>query len=75
MSRKGQLLRGEKWYNLYRDAEGNLLPVIANDKQKMANVNLFLEARAKEKEEAKDYPKENINLPPEERKPKSKEKK
>ena len=56
MSIKGQILRGEKWYNLYRDANGNLLPVIANDKQKMANVNLFLETLKKE-EEAKVKPK------------------
>lgn len=56
MSKQGQILRGEKWYNLYRDGEGKLLPVIANDKSKMVEVNIFLETVKKE-EEAKVKPK------------------
>ena len=59
MSRQGQLLRGEKWFNLYRDKEGKLLPVIANDKDKMIDVNLYLEAlKAEEEAKVKPKPKE-----------------
>ena len=72
MSRQGQILRGEKWYELY-SKDGVLPDFIANDKNKMANVCLYLETLKKE-EEVKDYPEENINLPPEERKPKPKSK-
>ena len=50
MSYKGQYLRGEKWYLMNRDSEGNLLPKIADDKNKMIDVNLYLEAVKKEKE-------------------------
>ena len=51
MSRQGRLLRGEKWWNLNRDASGNLTGAILKDGQKMVNINLFLEAMKKEKEE------------------------
>ena len=57
MSMKGRLLRGEKWWNLNRDANGNLTAAVQKDPQKMANINLFLEAMKKEKE-AKEEPKE-----------------
>ncbi len=50
MSYKGRYLRGEKWYLMNRDAEGNLKDVIANDENKMADVNVYLEAVKKDKE-------------------------
>ncbi len=50
MSYKGQYLRGEKWYLMNRDANGNLKPNVADDKNKMIDVNLYLEAVKKEKE-------------------------
>ncbi len=52
MSYKGQYLRGEKWYHLFRDADGDLLPNVAEDENKMSDVKLYLEAVKKEKEEA-----------------------
>jgi len=53
MSMKGRLLRGEKWWNMNRDANGNLNEAIQKDFQKMVNINLFLEAMKKEEEERK----------------------
>ena len=50
MSMKGRLLRGEKWWNLNRDANGDITGAILKDTQKMANINLFLEAMKAEKE-------------------------
>ena len=57
MSMKGRLLRGEKWWNLNRDANGDLKGNILKDAQKMANINLFLEAMKKEKEAKEVKPK------------------
>ena len=51
MSSKGKLLRGEKWFLMNRDKEGNLLKVIKEDATKMVDVNLFLEAKKREDEE------------------------
>ena len=51
MSYKGQYLRGEKWYHLNRDADGNLLPVITNDEEKMKDVNVYLKSMEKAKAE------------------------
>lgn len=42
MSYIGSLTRGSKWYNLNRDAEGNLTEVITNDLNKMIDINLYL---------------------------------
>ena len=55
MSYKGQYLRGEKWFLMNRDADGNLLKVITDDKDKMIDVELYLKAveEAKPKEVTK----------------------
>ena len=61
MSYKGSYLRGEKWYLMNRDADGNLKKVISEDPNKMKDVNIYLksieEAKKKvapeEKEETK----------------------
>jgi len=48
MSRKGQLLRGEKWFLMNRDSDGNLKKFIEKDEEKMKDINLYLETRATE---------------------------
>ena len=53
MSFKGQVLRGEKWFLMNRDANGVLLPVVANDKDKMIDVNIYLEEKKRVEEEKK----------------------
>lgn len=58
MSYKGQVLRGEKWFNLYRDADGNLLPNISEDENKMVDVNAYLESKKKVEETKKKDSKE-----------------
>ena len=45
MSRKGSILRGEKWYLMNREADGTLKKCIAEDKDKMIDVNAYLQAR------------------------------
>jgi len=45
MSVKGQLLRGEKWFLMNRDADGKLNNKIQKDIDKMIDINLYLEAR------------------------------
>ena len=57
MSLKGQILRGEKWYIMNRDAEGNLKPNVAENKNKMIDVKLYLEAVKKEEATKKEEPK------------------
>jgi len=55
MSKKGQFLRGEKWFHLSRDVDGNLKKAIKEDKDKMIDINYYLETiKSKEvKEETK----------------------
>jgi len=49
MSHEGKLRRGEKWYN-QRD-NNNVLPEgIANDPEKMKDVNYYLENKDKKEE-------------------------
>lgn len=48
MSFKGSYLRGEKWYHLSRDADGNCTE---KDPNKLIDVNIYLEAVKKKKEE------------------------
>ena len=43
MSHEGQLSRGLKWWKNNRDLDGNLLPVISTDSDKMLDVNYYLE--------------------------------
>jgi len=50
MSRKGQLLRGEKWFLMNADAKGNLPESITSSKDMMADINLYLETIKKEEE-------------------------
>ena len=45
MSNKGQYLRGEKWYLMNRDVNGNLKEEITKDVQKMADVQVYLDAQ------------------------------
>ena len=52
MSDKGKYSRGEKWFDLHRDLDGNLEPVITEDPNKMVDVNFYLEQK-KKKEETK----------------------
>lgn len=52
MSLKGQILRGEKWYLMNRDADGNLTAGIKKDVNKMKEITLYLEARDPEPVEA-----------------------
>ena len=48
MSYKGSYLRGEKWYTLSRDADGNCTE---KDPNKLKDINIYLEAvKAKEAE-------------------------
>lgn len=54
MSQKGKYLRGQKWYDLFRDRDGNLDKSISNDPHKMVDVNVYLETIAKEKENRKE---------------------
>ena len=53
MSYKGQYLRGEKWFLLNRDADGKLLKLIKDDKDKMIDVKVYLDAQKKKEEETK----------------------
>ena len=53
MSYVGQVNRGLKWYVRNRDADGKLLGVIADDPNKMKDVNTYLEHKKKLEEEAK----------------------
>jgi|TARA_Y100000310_G_scaffold81786_2_gene78380 hypothetical protein len=53
MSYKGQYLRGEKWYLMNRDADGNLLDVVKNNAEKMKDVDLYLKAQVKEETKSK----------------------
>ena len=55
MSYKGQYLRGEKWFHLNRNADGELTEEIKKDKDKMIDINIYLKAKeeAKNKEETK----------------------
>ena len=53
MSYAGQINRGLKWYARNRNREGNLLPCIADDPNKMKDVNTYLEHKKKLEEEAK----------------------
>lgn len=52
MSSKGSFLRGFKWYS-QRDIEGNLPSEIANDPNKMVDVNFYLSESEKKVEETK----------------------
>lgn len=62
MSVKGQLLRGEKWYLMNRDADGNLNADIQKDVNKMEEINLYLNARDPEpKVEVKEETKSKKN--------------
>ena len=45
MSVKGQILRGEKWYLMNRDADGNLNEAIKKDTAKMVEIDMYLAAR------------------------------
>ena len=45
MSKKGQFLRGEKWFHLSRDVDGNLKKDIKEDKDKMIDINYYLEEK------------------------------
>lgn len=47
MSLKGKYLRGEKWYLMNRDDDGNLLDVIKKDPSKMLDVEYYLEEQKK----------------------------
>ena len=49
MSYKGSYLRGEKWYFMSRDADGNLTAEIKKDLDKMKDINVYLDSK-KEKE-------------------------
>jgi len=49
MSSKGKYLRGEKWFHLNRDADGNLTETIKKDLDKMKDINFYLEEKEKEK--------------------------
>ena len=54
MSYKGSYLRGEKWYHLSRDADGNCTE---KNPDKLKDINIYLEAK-KAKEEKKEEVKE-----------------
>jgi hypothetical protein len=45
MSRKGSILRGEKWFLMNRDADGNLKEEVKKNPDLMKDINLYLEAR------------------------------
>ena len=51
MSYIGKVNRGLKWYVRNRDLDGNLLPAVAGDPNKMEDVNTYLEHRKKLEEE------------------------
>ena len=54
MSVKGSILRGEKWFHLNRDPNGELTKEIKKDVDKMLDVNLFLETiKTEEKPKSK----------------------
>ena len=53
MSYIGRVNRGLKWYVRNRDADGKLLAVVAEDPNKMKDVNTYLEHKKKLEEEAK----------------------
>ena len=53
MSEKGKYLRGEKWFHLNRDNDGELLPVVSEDENKMKDVNVYLETVKKSKKKTK----------------------
>lgn len=50
MSHTGKMQRGAKWYD-FRDRDGNLPPEIAEDENKMCDVNYFLKNSEEKKEE------------------------
>ena len=43
MSLRGQLHRGKKWSELYTKSDGTLAEDVANDPNKMKDVNTYLE--------------------------------
>ena len=49
MSDEGSYNRGEKWLHFGKNKDGNLKPEVANDENKMVDVNFYLE-KVKEKE-------------------------
>ena len=50
MSLKGKILRGEKWFHLNRDPDGNLTEEVKKDKDKMKDINTYLETIKAEEE-------------------------
>lgn len=60
MSRKGSLLRGEKWFALGQDGQGNLTKEMQKDTDKMIDINNYLEAKKKEEEADKEETKSKV---------------
>lgn len=56
MTYQGSYLRGEKWYLGNRDENGNITKTLSEDKDKMIDVNIYLEAVKKKEEEVKKKP-------------------
>ncbi len=50
MSDKGKYNRGQKWFDVGRDVNGDLKPEITNDPHKMIDVNFYLDAVKREEE-------------------------
>ena len=58
MSSKGQYLRGEKWYHLNRDVDGNMTKLLTDDADKMIDVQIYLDREAEKKPEKEAKSKE-----------------
>ena len=54
MSNKGRYLRGEKWYLLSRNEDGNLVNSVKKDADKMLDINFYLDEQKKLEEEKKE---------------------
>ncbi len=50
MSWRGSYLRGEKWFHLNRDVDGNMTKTLLDDKDKMIDVKIYLDREAEKKE-------------------------
>ena len=74
MSDRGKFLRGLKWYN-HRNIDGVLPTQIADDENKMVDVQFYLDNKEKTFEEEDKEVEEEVVEDEEEEKPKTKKRK
>lgn len=57
MSLKGSILRGEKWFHLNRDPNGDLTKEVKEQANKMRDIGIYLEAKAEHDAKTEAKPK------------------